>query len=205
MPRVDVRQFILFKIQHGIHRRDEHPLLGIGDQQIVHAAQRFGGRFGFQHGGADEGPRERHEERGRHALVRNVRDEQADAIIRQVNHVVKVAAHLPRRFPTRRKFPALHLRQRVGDERLLNLASQLHFRFEAFAHHHLALQQVVLNRKRGLLRDPVDDLQPPRAESQPAFGFLDQHDAVQRIFHRDGDREQQRVRISEIRLIRRAG
>ena len=39
MSRVDIGQFGLLHIQHGIDRRDKHALLGIGDEQIIDAAQ----------------------------------------------------------------------------------------------------------------------------------------------------------------------
>ena len=41
---------------------------------------------------------------------------------------------------------AIFLRTGIAGKTALDLARQLHFRFEAFAYHHLSLEHVVLNR-----------------------------------------------------------
>ena len=167
MSRVDVGQLIIIHIQHGIYSRDEHALFCVGQQQFVDTRQGLGRRCRFDHSGVDKSPRERHEERGGNALVGDIGNEESQLIIRQVKDIIKVTAHLTGSLPTRGKFPVLELRQRFRDEGLLNLARQLHFRFEAFAYHHLFLQEIVLNRERDLLRNARDDLEPACAEANP--------------------------------------
>ena len=63
--------------------------------------------------------------------------------------------------------PSLQIAAEIRDERLLDLARQLHFGFEAFAHDHLFLQEIVLNGKRGLLRNASDDLSRRERKRSP--------------------------------------
>ena len=113
----------------------------------------------------DEGPSERHEERGGNALVRDIRDEEAKQFAGKFEYIIEIAAHLSGSLPARGKLPACELRQGLRNEGLLDLACQLHFGLQTFAHHHLFLKQIVLNGKRGLLRDAGNDLQPAGAET----------------------------------------
>src|SRR6185503_15507904 len=98
-------------------------------------------------GSAYQGPRERHEERGGNALIRHIRNKEAEAVVRQVEYIVEISAYLAGSFPARGQLPIRKLRQRLGDESLLDLPRQLHFRFEAFAYHHLLLEEVILDGK----------------------------------------------------------
>ena len=105
MPGVDVGQFVIIHIEHGIDCRHKHSLARIGDQQVVDAFHRLSGRAALDNGGTYQGPCERHEEGGGNALVGDIRNEETESLIGQVKYIVEIAAHLPGRLPACGEFP----------------------------------------------------------------------------------------------------
>src|SRR5688572_1881333 len=165
MPGDDIGQFIIFHIEHSVDSRNEHSLTRIRDQQVIDAFHRLSRGGVLNNGGTYQGPCECHEEGSGNAFVCYIRNEESKAVIWQVKHIVEISTHLPSSFPACGQFPIRKLRQRLGDESLLDLPRQLHFCFEAFAYDHLFLEKVILNGKRGLLCDASNDLQPARPET----------------------------------------
>src|SRR5688572_29965788 len=158
MPGDDVGQFIFFHIEHSVDSSNEHPLTCIRDEQVVDAFHRLSGRGVLNYGGTYQGPRECHEKRGGNALICHICNEEPKTVIWQVKHIVEISAHLAGSLPACGQFPIRKLWKRLGDEGLLDLPRQLHFRFESFPYNHLFLEQVILNGKRSLLCNTSDDL-----------------------------------------------
>jgi len=63
------------------------------------------------------------------------------------------------------------------------------------------LQEVVLNGKRGLLRDTCDDLKTTCTKTQSAWSLFDKHHTVEIILNCNRNREQERSRIAKIDIL----
>ena len=74
-----------------------------------------------------------HDQRGRHALVGHVADDDADASVGQLDEVVEVAADGPRRAVVGGHLPAVELRQLARQELLLDEGGDAHLLLEPLA------------------------------------------------------------------------
>lgn len=83
--------------------------------------------------GAQEGARRRHHQRSGHPLVGHVGDDHVQAVVVEGEKVVEVAADLARRLSVCSDLPPGEDRRRLGQQRLLDSASDAQIGLDAFA------------------------------------------------------------------------
>ena len=91
-------------------------------QHVVDPLEDLAGRVEALGGGAQHGAGRRHHQGGGHALVGHVPDDEPEAAVLELEEVVEVAADLAGRLVVGRHVVARQLRQRLGQEGLLDQA-----------------------------------------------------------------------------------
>ena len=111
----------------------EHPGGHLRDQQRVRAAEDLGRGVAAAGLGSQDRMRPGHDERGRHALVGDIADRDADAPAGHLDEVVEVAADSPRRTVVGRDLPFGQVRQLARQELLLDQGGDPHLLLQALA------------------------------------------------------------------------
>ena len=153
VPGVDIRHGCTHGIEYREEHRHEHFRMRVGQNHVVRAINRFVRRRLADRHRADDRARERHKERGRHPLVRNIRDHDAPAPAAERYKIIEIAADLARSLPHRADFVIGQERARVRQKALLNLSRQAEFVLEPFLALRLAGQPRAFNSNRHLIRD----------------------------------------------------
>jgi len=203
-------------VDHAVEHGHEHIRLAQLHQEAVdrleHGARR-GGPAGF---GQQQAARQGHVQRRRHPFVRHVRDGDAETVRVQGEHVVEVAADLPRRIAARGEPEARHLGERARQHALLDLPGQLELALHALFVGQLGLsrfqlrdlgaqvgdQPGPLDRQCRLVRERLQQRDLARLEPVSARGVDDHQAGLPFVGHqRDGQPGAQHRALD----VRRAG
>ena len=149
VTRVRIAHVTRGRVEHEVEARDEHLLRDIRAEEIVDALEHLAGRDHPLAGGTQQASCSRHHHGGRHALVRDVADEDGDMPVWQLEEVVEIAAHLAGGLVVRRHLPAGKVRQDPREEVLLDQLGDLE----------LLLDPLARPRLCGLLLDELGDLE----------------------------------------------
>ena len=178
-------------VEHAVEAGDEHLLRHVGAEVLVDALERLARLDEPLRGGAQHAAGGGHHERGGHALVGDVADDEADLAAGQRDDVVEVAADLARGPVVGRDLPARELGELLGQEVLLDQLGDLELLLEALARGRLGLllahELADPQRRRGLRGEVVEQLavvggvlllgQPrPEVEDADQLALADQRD-----------------------------
>ena len=168
-------------VEHAVQAGDEHLLRHVRAEVLVDALEHLPGVDQPLGRGAQHAAGGGHDERGRHALVGDVADDEADPALGQRDDVVEVAADLARGPVVGRHLPARELGELLGEEVLLDQLGDLELLLEALARGRLGLllahELADPQRRRGLGGEVVEQLAvvggvlllgEPRAEVEDA-------------------------------------
>jgi hypothetical protein len=108
------------RVEDGVQAGHEHIRWNLVHQYIVDAPEHRPGRLETPGGSAQHAARCSHHQRGRHALVGDIADHQAQPAIRQLDEIVEVAANLARRLVVAVDLPAGQGGNRARQQRLLH-------------------------------------------------------------------------------------
>ena len=201
MAGVGDHHLAALRVEREVDARDEDIVLVALEHEAVDAPQRRGGIALGHCGHAQVGGDARHEQRGGHALARDVTDEDADASIVEPEHVVEVAADGVRGSVVRDELDARHVGELLRQKALLDLLGEREVLLEPLLLERLLVELGVLQRHRGLRRERGEQVQIRLREARlAAITTPNVEDAVRRcaVDHRRVHRQAQR------RLARRA-
>ncbi len=111
----------------------EHPSGHLGQEDLVGPLEDLGRRLQPRRLAAQHGLRPGHDQRGRHALVGDIPDDDPDPSVGQRDEVVEVATHGPRGPVVGGHLPVVELRQLPRQELLLDQGRDAHLLFEPLA------------------------------------------------------------------------
>ena len=120
-------------VDHGIEAGDEHLGRYIRTEHVVGTGQDVAGRHEPLGGRAQQGARRGHHQRGRHAFVGHIGDDDAQAAIFQTQKVIEVAADSTCGLPERGNVPTVQGWHFLGQQGLLDGAGDAQLGFDAFA------------------------------------------------------------------------
>jgi hypothetical protein len=161
---VDVAEAAAAGLQAAEHRGHEAGLLARLEQQPVQRLHQGGPGGTPAQLAAQRRAEGRHDQRGRNALARHVRDDQAELPVGEGDEVEVVAADGPGRQLHRGEVVARDARGRGRQQALLHLVGHRELLLDPLLLEHLAVQQRLLDREGGGAGEELHELRVLRAE-----------------------------------------